>query len=1248
MPRPRAIAVFLCLLAFCALAVPSPLVADTLFAAADKPAPAGPVPGPANSPYELRLANLQAQLENASAPQAVVLLGRIYGLREFVADPTRITRCIEKLAADPQQHPLVRDEALRYLAQIDVHENRLAAAQAKLQTLGFIRTWTVAGPFAALQGLDASYGPETNGDLGIIPAAVAKLDTSAGRSDPERDRDEWRAVPAGPTEQIDLAALYPPAGPSVVLAAASVYSEAPRTVALRFSAESAVAVFVNGSRVFTDGAGNAGVGFDQHAVSINLQAGRNGLVLKLLRHNESPWRFAVRITELNGGGLAQTVDKDTNKGSASCGASATTCGLGSISAPPADLVDMAQAAVDSDPGSASALETLGRMEHLHARGAGLQHLQAAARRAPTAERWLAVADVCGDSACVFSAASSALHSDPDNERARVILANYYFGRNQLEKSRNLLREAIQLDPHDFVARNNLTELYVSVGLNAQALEQAEQLQRESPGPLWVKRKLGSRYLDLGLVDRAQQILSTALEQNYDGDRERMLLIQIARRRHDVKGLRAAYEEMARLNPFDPAPLADLAELEAGAGDYALADRTMRAAAEIAPGNGSLRERWSNLLARLGKTDEARRQLARAVELEPHNEETRTRLKLGSSREQSDCDAEYLANPAELAAAVRRNPPAITGNAVALADIRIERVYGNGLSAVREQQVFYLATAQAARDYSTRSVQYAPASQELRVVHARVYKSDGRVLEADDAGDNAVANANVSMYYDVRSRVLRFPALERGDVIELDYRTSPANNVNPYGDYFGGLVVFQSNIAKKLRRYVLITPIHRQFNIIAQRIAPAVVTTSAEERIYRWEARDVAPLPSEPRGPAITEIAPYVHVSTFGSWAALGRWYAQLIQPQFALDAGLREAAIHLLKGAHTEQERISAIHQFVLRNTHYVAMEFGIYSYKPYPVTQTYARRFGDCKDKASLMIALLRQAGVEANIALVRTRRLGEVDPQAASVALFNHAIVYVPKYDLWLDGTAEYAGLRELPLEDQGATALVVAQDGRAELRRIPITQPSDNYVRRTVRAQVLADGRVQFTGVTYTRGEEAPGLRREYESPERQRDAVRNSLAEIFPSVHVEDVKVDGANDLERPVTVEFRGTLDSFSGRTSVPLTSSWLPRTYVQTMARESSRTQDLLLPAPWTADEELHFELPAGATVAAMPSDTVLETAFGSASLHYERQGREIVVRTSIQFRKLRIPPAEYDSFREFCVQVERAFRNEVKVKLRG
>ncbi|MFB3813779.1 MAG: DUF3857 domain-containing protein [Terriglobales bacterium] len=1176
---------------------------------------------PAN-PYNAELAGLETQVSRAAPPEIAVLLARAYRLRDYIDSPEQVLELLRRVAYDPRQHPLVRDEAGRYLADADLQANDFAAAEKKLSELGFVRQWQIAGPFAAPQGLDAQYGPER----GFGPGD--SFQDAAGR------RRTWRVLPLGPSGWVNLADLYPSSGPSVAFAASAIYSETQQAVALRFSADTAVAVFVNGHEVFVHRdspklAPNDPV-FDQNAAGVRLRAGWNSVVLKLARSGDGPWRFALRVTTPLGGGVALPVSAaQVVEPTAEMPATFAV----------ADLVDIAKAAAEANPGSASALATLGLIEQEHARGKGLEHLEAAARRGPSARRWLDVAANCGDAVCKFNAASEALRLEAANARARVALANYYTARGQLHKARNLLREAVNLAPGDFVARNGLLDLYVSQGLDREALDGSARLEQEFPHVLWLKRKIASRYFDAGLLDRAQALLTAVLRQDYTAVRERAMLAQLYERRRDVASLRATYEEMTRLDPTDPAPLAKLAALDGGAGNLAAAGERMQAAPNIAPENGELRERQSLLLA---NPQESRPELVRAVDVKPQLEAARRRLQT----DETDRETQYLEDPAALAAAAHREPPATTGYAVVLAEVRVEHVADSGLSTVREQQLYYLATDQAAREFRTRSVQYAPGTQDLRILHARVYKADGRVLEGEESGESSVAETNIAMYYDVRSRGVRYPALERGDVIELDYRITPTTNVNAYGDYFGGLVAFRSSLAQQLQRFVLITPARRRFNILEQRMAPAVVTEDGGHRIYRWEARSQEALPNEPHAPALTDVAPYVHVSTFQSWEDLGRWYAQLIEPQFALDATLRDAAARLVKNARTERDRITAIHQFVLRNTHYVALEFGTYSYKPYPVSQVYARRFGDCKDKASLMIALLRQAGIDAEIALVRTRSLGEIGPRATSISVFNHAIVYVPKYDLWLDGTAEYAGSQELPLDDQGATALTVAVDGRATLRQIPMTGANDNYTRRTVRAQVMTDGRIQFSGVFYTRGEDAPGLRRDYETPERRRDILRNTLAKVFPSVRVDDVRVED-NDLEQPVTVEFRGTLDTFVGRKSVPLGSSWMPRNYLANLAQAATRQQELRLRASWTTEEELHFALPAEAVVKSMPSNTALETPFGSATLRYERVGNEVVVRTSVQFRKWRIAPEEYTAFRNFCQQVERAFRNEIKLSLR-
>ena len=179
-----------------------------------------------------------------------------------------------------------------------------------------------------------------------------------------------------------------------------------------------------------------------------------------------------------------------------------------------------------------------------------------------------------------------------------------------------------------------------------------------------------------------------------------------------------------------------------------------------------------------------------------------------------------------------------------------------------------------------------------------------------------------------------------------------------------------------------------------------------DRVYRFAARDVAKIDAEPAMPGVGEIAPYLHVSTYATWNDVGAWYWRLVEESLGADDEIRRTARGLVKRGMSDAERARAVHDFVVKGTRYVGLEFGIHGYKPYKVTQVLARRFGDCKDKASLMIALLREVGVDAELVLVRTRRGGHLDTEPASLAVFDHAIVYVPKLDRYLDGTAEFSG--------------------------------------------------------------------------------------------------------------------------------------------------------------------------------------------------------------------------------------------------
>jgi hypothetical protein len=255
------------------------------------------------------------------------------------------------------------------------------------------------------------------------------------------------------------------------------------------------------------------------------------------------------------------------------------------------------------------------------------------------------------------------------------------------------------------------------------------------------------------------------------------------------------------------------------------------------------------------------------------------------------------------------------------------------------------------------------------------------------------------------------------------------------------------------------------------------------------------------------------------------------------------------------------------------------------------------------------------------------------------------VPEFNLWLDGTAEFSRLRELPVQDQGVMALTIDDQGEADLRTTPVSNAADNFSRRTIDAMIEADGQIHFSGATYIRGDDAPELRRELDPRDAKISYIRERLAQVLPAVEVRHVELPQANP--DAVALSFSGDLSSFQGKSSATLPSSWMRRDYVSTLAETGTRSQDLLLDAPWTTEEEIHIQIPPGAHASQLPHDQVIETEFGKASLTYRVADREITIFSHVEFDQTRIPVARYSAFRDFTVQLEDTFHRNVTVELR-
>jgi cellulose synthase operon protein C len=217
-----------------------------------------------------------------------------------------------------------------------------------------------------------------------------------------------------------------------------------------------------------------------------------------------------------------------------------------------------------------------------------------------------------------------------------------------------------------------------------------------------------------------------------------------------------------------------------------------------------------------------------------------------------------------------------------------------------------------------------------------------------------------------------------------------------------------------------------------------------------------------------------------SWEAVGRWYGRLVAEVPHDAAAVRDKARELTAGKATPREKAEALTAFARRQVRYVAVEVGIGGYRPSAPQEVLGRRWGDCKDKAFLLVDLLREAGIEAWPVLIQGGAGDRVDREFPSPHQFNHAIVAISPSGLgleedapvaggylFLDATQTWGGLSWLQPAVQDQDALVV-RDGKGILVRTPV-RPGQELSRLTVDAgrapqgggSLTAEARLELTG-------------------------------------------------------------------------------------------------------------------------------------------------------------------------------------------
>lgn len=388
--------------------------------------------------------------------------------------------------------------------------------------------------------------------------------------------------------------------------------------------------------------------------------------------------------------------------------------------------------------------------------------------------------------------------------------------------------------------------------------------------------------------------------------------------------------------------------------------------------------------------------------------------------------------------------------------------------------------------------FDPTYQKLTVHEVAVVRGGQRInaLDVDDVRIiDKEDSASDRIYDGMRTALIFVKDVRPGDVIDYSWSIDGANPIlaGRYTDEYD----LSTGVPTRQLRHRLLWPAART---LRWRGAQPIVLSSGNEKTLIWEKRDIKGLDLEDAIPSWYEPWLDVQVTEFASWNEVARWSEAMFRLDAQSTAGVKALAETIRREHAAPDARVTAAIRFVQDDIRYLGIEMGRNSHEPHQPSVTLAGRWGDCKDKAFLLVALLRELGLEAWPALVHSRLEHRLDAKLPSPFEFDHVIAQVVANgrSYWIDGTISDQGGTLATMETPNYGRALVIRADTVGLTKISTRDQGSVAIEQAYTTTSYKEPTRLAVTLTYT-GAEA--------------DAMRSAIA----SMSLDDYAVERLNDL-----------------------------------------------------------------------------------------------------------------------------------------
>lgn len=517
--------------------------------------------------------------------------------------------------------------------------------------------------------------------------------------------------------------------------------------------------------------------------------------------------------------------------------------------------------------------------------------------------------------------------------------------------------------------------------------------------------------------------------------------------------------------------------------------------------------------------------------------------------------------------------------------------------------------------------------------------DNEILEVGFPGQG-------NFFEDIKAKVASAPARDPGGVIAYEYeqRTQPYLTEKTW--------FFQEDIPHLAQSFTLELPPGYTYGTVWAHHDETKAIDLEHER-WRWEMKDTPGINLEhvlfrPSAYALAGrmtvhySGPGLPFSTGGSWQSIGEWYAQISKDRLISTPEIAAKAQELTAGRIDFYDKTEAIAEFVQKQIRYFVIEMGIGGYQPHFASEIYRNRYGDCKDKATLLSAMLSSVGIHSALMMVDDRR-GVIDAAAPSI-VGDHMIgaIEIPKgYDspklrsvitaktgrryLIFDPTWDKTPFGQLEHELQGGYG-VLMEGSDSQIVHLPVLPPELNTIRREASFQMMSDGSLKGDVMERRFGDLAENRRQvyTYEDASKRTEYIDHILEQDFTTFTLTGLKVENVDVLNKDLTTSYSITAERFA-KMMGPLL---MVRPRVLGSENLYTDNKQRVFPIDLRESERIEDDykiaLPAGYTVDEMPDPVKVDMGFAAYESSSRVQDNVLHYTRTYTVREVTLPAERY------------------------